>query len=124
MSTDEFHQYCEWVKPTSTTYAREASIAQHDKHTAYASAGYIPKAIPDLITYLHAAAGYPVKQQWIRAIRQGNYVGWPGLTAERVQKYLSPKIETALGHMHKVKQGTKSTAPKQDRAHNLRIRAI
>ena len=85
-------------------------MVQHKElHTAYATAAYIPKAIPDLITYLHAAAGFPVKKTWIRAIQQGHYIGWPGLTADRVHKYLSPKIETALGHMHKIKQGTKST---------------
>ena len=95
-----------------------------------ATAGYTPKAIPDLITYLHAAAGYPVKQTWIKAIQQGHYVGWPGLTADRVQKYLTPKIETALGHMHKIKQGTKSTAvpntppTHQTSAHDLRIYTV
>ena len=124
---------------------REASLVQptlkvFPQHTIYASAGYIPRAIPDLITYLHAAAGYPVKQTWIRAIKQGHYIGWPGLTAERVHKFLTPKIEIAMCHMHKIKQGTKSTKPtpvgttttvddntaplKQTIVHDLRIHTI
>ena len=60
----------------------------------------------------------------------GHCIGWPGLTAERVHKYLSPKIETDLGHMHKIKQGTKSTAVqpseplKKLASHDLHIQTI
>ena len=127
-------QYCEWVQSQTIhnkAHIQEASLVQHKQpHTAYATAGYIPKAIPDLITYLHAAAGYPVKKTWIKSIQQQHYIGWPGLTADRVHKYLTPKIETALGHMHKIKQGTKSTTVQdttpthQSSAHNLRIQTI
>ena len=66
----------------------------------------------------------------MKVIQQGHYIGWPGLTAERVDKYLTPKIETALGHMHKIKQGTKSTAVqpskplKQLASHDLHIQTI
>ena len=134
MTTAELHQHCEWVQSQTIHnkgHIQEASLVQpKTPHTAYATAGYIPKAIPDLITYLHVAAEYPVKQTWIKAIQQGHYVSWPGLTADRVHKYLTPKIETALGHMHKIKQGTKSTTvhdntPKrQSCAHDLRIQTI
>ena len=117
MTPSEVKQYCEWVSGKtvkSHTKVQEASLVQQTtnvspKHTLYASAGYIPRALPDLITYPHPAAGYPIKQTWIRAIKQGHYIGCPGLTAERVHKFLTPKVETAMGHMHKVKQGTKST---------------
>ena len=132
MTANEIHQHCEWVHKrtvTKTNHVHEVTLAQAPPtHTAYATAGYIPKAIPDLITYLHAAAGYPVKKTWIKAIQQGHYIGWPGLTADRVHKFLTPKLETALGHMHKIKQGTKSTRVTEPReqscAHDLRITTV
>jgi hypothetical protein len=33
------------------------------------------------IRYLHASAGFPVESEWIKAIKAGNYVTWPELTA-------------------------------------------
>jgi hypothetical protein len=32
--------------------------------------------IPQTITWLHAAAGYPVKNTWIGTIKAGNFVTW------------------------------------------------
>ena len=79
MTAAEIQQHCEWVHGKAvhdTARIQEASLVQHkEPHFAYATAGYIPKAIPDLITYLHAAAGYPVKTTWIKAIQQGHYIG-------------------------------------------------
>ena len=89
MTPTKIQQYCKWVHSDTIskhTQIQEASLVQHDntQHKACAAAGYFPKAISDLVTYLHAAAGYPVKQTWIRAIEQGHYMWWPGLTAEQV----------------------------------------
>ena len=39
------------------------------------------------IKYLHAAAGFPVKETWLTAIEAGNYVTWPGLTTAAVRKH-------------------------------------
>ena len=33
-----------------------------------------------LVRYLHACAGYPTKETWLKAIQAGNYLLWPGLT--------------------------------------------
>jgi hypothetical protein len=41
-----------------------------------------------VIRYLHAAAGFPTKDTWIKAITNGNYVTWPGLTVEHGQETL------------------------------------
>jgi hypothetical protein len=34
----------------------------------------------DLINYLHDACFSPVKSTWITAIKNGNFLSWPGLT--------------------------------------------
>ena len=51
------------------------------------------------IKYLHAAAGYPVKDTWIKAIKSGNYTTWPGLTATAACKHFPESDETQKGHM-------------------------
>ena len=81
MTPDEVLQYCEWIHKPSIANITPIQEA-HLTHTANAADGYIPKAVPELITCLHATAGYPIKKTWIKAIQQGHYIGWPGLTED------------------------------------------
>ncbi len=41
---------------------------------------YSLPSIPQTITYLHAAAGFPVKETWMNTIKAGNVISWPSLT--------------------------------------------
>ena len=66
-------------------------------------------AIPALIKFYHRAAVYPTKPTWIKAIDKGNYSTWHGLTSARVWMHLQVSEHTMYGHMHKLKQGIKST---------------
>ena len=34
------------------------------------------------VRYLHAAAGVPVQELWIDAIKAGNYTTWPGINVK------------------------------------------
>ena len=61
------------------------------------------------IKYLHAAAGYPVNETWIKAIKKGHYVSWPGLTVDAVYKHFPDAIEMHKGHMRKQRQNVCST---------------
>eukprot|EP00536_Pseudo-nitzschia_multiseries_P008523 jgi/Psemu1/20595/gm1.20595_g len=70
---------------------------------------YQIQAIPKLITFYHAAAGYPTKDTWIRAINRGSFATWPGLTAQRVNRYLQTTEETTMGHLQMIRQGIQST---------------
>ena len=82
---------------TATAPRNIVEISQHR-----ASIAYSIKCVPKLIKYLHAAAGFPVKEMWIAAIAKGWYITWPGLTVDRVQKYLDPSEHTMMGHMKKI----------------------
>ena len=63
-----------------------------------------------LCDYLHRAAGYPVKKTWLQAIKDGFFTTWPGLTYELVAKFLPEySEETAAGHLHRRRQGIRST---------------
>ncbi len=61
------------------------------------------------IRYLHAAAGFPVKSEWIKAIKAGNYVTWPELTTEAVSKHFPESDETHKEHMKQQRQNVRST---------------
>ena len=62
----------------------------------------------ELIKYLHQAAFSPVKATWKKAIANGHFTTWPGLTVEAVEKYL-PRHSPATdkGHMSRQKQGVR-----------------
>ena len=70
---------------------------------------YSLPSIPHTIRYLHAAAGFPVKETWLDAIKAGNYVTWPGLTTTAVRKHFPDSDETQQGHMKQQRQGVRST---------------
>ncbi len=49
----------------------------------------------------------------MRAIRAGNYVGWPMLTEQNVSKYYPESDETLKGHMNQARKNVRSTKVKQ-----------
>jgi hypothetical protein len=63
----------------------------------------------DLINYLHAACFSPVKSTWIRAIKNGNFTSWPGLTEHAVEKHLSKSTSTTKGHLNQQRQNARTT---------------
>ena len=71
------------------------------------------------IRYLHACAGFLTKRTWIKAIKKGNFIGWPMLTVENVKKHFSKSEETVKGHMNHQRQGVRSTKPKDFQEPNV-----
>ncbi len=69
-------------------------------------------SVEALVKYFHASAGFPVKDTWLRAIKNNNYVAWPGLTYENARKYCPSADETLKGHLVQTRQGVRSTKPK------------
>ena len=69
-------------------------------------------SIEPAIRYLHAAAGFPVKTTWLKAIRNGHYNTWPLLTVKNVNTYFPESEETQQGHMRCQRQGVRSTKVK------------
>jgi len=70
-------------------------------------------SIGEGIRYLHASLGFPVKSTWLKAIRAGNFVGWPLVTVENVNKYFPESDETQYGHLNQQRQGVRSTKPRE-----------
>ena len=57
-------------------------IDQPNPEHAINSAYKFPSS-EQLVRYLHACAGYPTKETWLKAIRSVNYLSWPGLTTKK-----------------------------------------
>jgi len=77
------------------------------------------KKQPEIVRYYHAAAGFPTKPMWIKAINNKQYASWPGLTSEIVQKYYPESEETIKGHASKNKSGLRSTKKPATRTTNV-----
>jgi hypothetical protein len=61
---------------------------------------------------MHAIRGYPVNLTWLKAIKAGNYVGWPMLMERNVQNYYPEAIKTAKGHLNQTRKNVCSTKEK------------
>ena len=58
----------------------------------------------ELVNFLHAAAGFPVTDTWVKAICNTQFVIWPGLTSALVYKKLPKSNETIKGHLKQQQQ--------------------
>jgi hypothetical protein len=84
-------------RTTTRTSGKQQEVASND---------------PQTIIYLHATAGFPIKDSWVKAIKNGHYVLWPGLSAEAVGKHFPESVETQKEHMKKQSQNVRSTKQK------------
>ena len=66
----------------------------------------------EAIKWMHATCGYPVKSTWLKAIKAGNYIGWPLLNERNVKKYYPETVETPKGHLNQTRKGKRSTKEK------------
>jgi hypothetical protein len=70
--------------------------------------------ITKTVKYLHAAAGFPVEETWIKAIKHGNYNTWPTITLTTVRCHFPESDKTQKGHMKKQCQGVQSTRVQEE----------
>ena len=84
-------------------------VPRVQKH--YANSAYQQKNKKDLATFLHATAGYPPIKTFCKAIDNGFFSTWPGLSSELIRKHLDPSIPTIMGRMQRTRQGIRSTTP-------------
>ena len=63
----------------------------------------------ELVKFLHAAAGFPVIDTWVKAIHNNQFATWPGLTTSLIYKNLPKSDETIKGHLKQQRQNVRST---------------
>ena len=59
--------------------------------------------------WYHASAGFPTKETFIGAVRNGNYTTWPKLTVALIHMHMPNSDKTAKGHLKGQRQGIRST---------------
>jgi hypothetical protein len=70
------------------------------------------------VRYYHAAAGFPTKPSWLKAIKNKQYPSWPGLTWEATNKNFPESEETSKGHERKTRSGLQLTKTSATRDSN------
>jgi hypothetical protein len=90
-------------------HARQKEPHEHQHPTEAINVDFdLPSACQTFLWY-HVAAGFPVKETFIKAVRSGNYATWPKLTVNLIHKYMPDSDETAEGHLKGQPQGIRST---------------
>jgi hypothetical protein len=74
-----------------------------------------------VIAWYHAAAGYPTKATWIKAIEARFFATWLLLTTKAVKKHFPEHDEMPKGHMRQVKSGVRSTKAQMEEPEEIRL---
>ena len=69
------------------------------------------KTKQQLAAYLHACCFSPSLKTFIKAVKNGNFISWPGLDANLIEKHLTASIATAKGHLDQERKNLQSTKP-------------
>ena len=71
----------------------------------------IPKDLStaQLIEFYQACLFSPAKSTLLKAVKNGNFITWPSLSVENVNKYYKQTIYCAKGHLNQERQNTQST---------------
>ncbi len=101
------------VQTTKRSQKHIWALLSHTNKEEYIHNVYKLHSIKRTVWYLHAAAGHPPEDTWVKAVGHGNYNLWPLIDTKNVRKYFPELEETQLGHMQGQRQGVQSTHPKQ-----------
>ena len=63
----------------------------------------------ELITYLYQCLFPPTKSIILKAVKNDQLLGFPGLTEEAINKHLPQLTETIKGHLHRERRNIRST---------------
>jgi hypothetical protein len=97
-------QWGQWQPRRPSKQARKA--------LQLANSAYDLPSTKQAIKWMHAVCGYPAKLTWLKAIKSGNYLGWPMLNECNIQKYYPKSIETPKGHLNQMRKNVRSTKAK------------
>ena len=102
------------INAETALFSQEVTEIIMDKHEKFDTNEFINSMyeLPNtkqVIVWYHAAAGYPAKATWIKAIDAGFCATWPMLTSKGVRKHFPESDEMAKGHMRQIKSGVRST---------------
>jgi hypothetical protein len=62
-----------------------------------------------LVQYLHGCCGSPVVSTWKKAIKNGNFITWPGIDTLSIDAHLPKSVASAKGHLDQERKNLQST---------------
>jgi hypothetical protein len=62
-----------------------------------------------LVQYLYGCCGSPVVTTWEKAIKNGNFITWPGIETLSIDAHLPKSIDSAKGHLNQEQKNLQST---------------
>ena len=87
-----------YIVPNITACLEQMNIftqeTAHPPQTDTINHFYDLPSIGRVVQYLHAAAGFPTKVTWIKAIRNRNYLSWPLINIQNVSKHFPESEKT------------------------------
>ena len=88
-----------------------------------AMSAYDVQTVDTLMNFFHRTCLSVPLTTWKTAIDTNFFLTWPGLTAKRVQKYCTKKVQTGKGHMRMLPSNVRSTKlqPLKKRSKNRRV---
>jgi hypothetical protein len=92
--------------------ATAAILKKKQKCLRQANSVYDLPSMEQAIKWMHAVCRYQVKSTWLKAIKAGNYIGWPMLTERNINKYYPETSEASKGHMNQTRKNVRSTKAK------------
>ena len=95
--------------PSSLSNFKSCSARHAPVTSILANNAFAMSTKPDLAMYYHRAAFCPVPSTFIKAINNGAFASWPGLTAELISKHLPKSLATAKGHLKLARKNVRST---------------
>ena len=100
-----------WVIPKENASLPRVPLTATHRLRAFGAGvhTYEVKFFRSVINFYHKTCCFLPTSIWIDAINKGYFVGWPGLTADRVRKFCKQKEETAKGHMRQLPSNIRST---------------
>jgi hypothetical protein len=93
--------------------AQAVALAARAAGTAFDPRSLDLPSIGALVGFYHACLGFPVKQTWLHAIKNGNCDTFDGLTYSIAAKYCLDSDETIMGNLAQQCQNGRLTKPKQ-----------
>ena len=81
------------------------------KSNHHAFGVYQSRTAAEMTAFQHATLCAPTVKTLINAINNKWLTTFPCLTAQNVRRHLPKSIQTTMGHLHRMRQGTRSTKP-------------
>ena len=108
---DERGRYCIPLMQTRGQWWPRTPTKQPKKLLQEANSVYDFPTTEEAIKWMHAVCGYPFKFTCIKAIKAGNFTGWPMLNKPNAAKYYPETTETPKGQFKHTRKNVRSNKP-------------